>query len=74
MAFMALRFPMAKPKVIPKLSSNISICPITGTVPGLTYGETYQFRVKAVNKEGASDPLETDKAIVAKNPYGLIDI
>lgn len=28
-----------------------------------------QFRVRAVNKEGESDPLSTDKSILAKNPY-----
>lgn len=41
---------------------------------------TYQFRVKAVNEEGESEPLETDSSTVAKNPYdaptapGLPDI
>lgn len=39
-------------------------------VDGLKKGQSYQFRVKAVNKEGASDPLTTEKATVAKNPYG----
>ena len=37
---------------------------------GLTKGKKYKFRVKAVNKEGESDPLETRDAILAKNPYG----
>lgn len=32
-------------------------------------GDHYKFRVKAVNKEGASDPLENDTDIVAKNPF-----
>lgn len=32
-------------------------------------GHSYQFRVKAVNKEGESDPLVTDQATLAKNPY-----
>lgn len=27
------------------------------------------FRVKAVNAEGASDPLATEEATLAKNPY-----
>lgn len=40
-------------------------------VTGLKKGSTYQFRVKAVNKEGASDPLQTDHGIVAKNPYDV---
>lgn len=39
-------------------------------VEGLKKGQTYQFRVKAVNREGVSDPLATDGSIVAKNPYG----
>jgi len=38
-------------------------------VDGLKKGQTYQFRVKAVNKEGASDPLATEKDTKAKNPY-----
>uniref|UniRef100_A0AC34RIM6 Twitchin n=1 Tax=Panagrolaimus sp. JU765 TaxID=591449 RepID=A0AC34RIM6_9BILA len=42
-------------------------------VKGLKKGQTYQFRVKAVNKEGASDPLVTDNSIVAKNPYNEPD-
>lgn len=42
----------------------------TFKVEGLTKGNSYKFRVRAVNNEGASDPLETDQAIVAKNPYG----
>lgn len=39
-------------------------------VTGLKKGQTYQFRVKAVNKEGSSDPLQTEKGTVARNPYG----
>ncbi|KAG8239130.1 hypothetical protein J437_LFUL018920 [Ladona fulva] len=42
----------------------------TFTVDGLTPKKKYKFRVKAVNKEGESEPLETDDAILAKNPYG----
>jgi titin len=30
-------------------------------ITGLKKGETYQFRVKAVNKEGASDPLQVSR-------------
>lgn len=44
----------------------------TGTnfhVDGLKKGQTYMFRVKAVNKEGASDPLQTEKGTLARNPY-----
>lgn len=39
-------------------------------VPGLIPGKEYQFRVKAVNAEGESEPLVTDLPIVAKNPFG----
>lgn len=36
---------------------------------GLTPNKKYKFRVKAVNKEGESEPLETTEPIVAKNPF-----
>ncbi len=39
-------------------------------VGGLVPGKEYKFRVSAVNKEGESEPLETLKPIVAKNPFG----
>ena len=39
-------------------------------VKGLEPGKKYQFRVKAVNDEGESDPLETDHAVLAKDPFG----
>ena len=39
------------------------------TVQNLQPGHSYQFRVKAVNKEGESDPLTADKPVLAKNPY-----
>lgn len=39
-------------------------------VTGLEPNKKYHFRVKAVNEEGESPPLETDTAILAKNPYG----
>lgn len=35
----------------------------------LTPGKEYQFRVRAVNKEGESEPLETTAATLARNPY-----
>jgi predicted phage tail protein len=38
-------------------------------VTGLHEGCTYMFRVRAVNNEGESEPLETDTAILAKNPF-----
>lgn len=34
-----------------------------------TPNKKYQFRVRAKNKEGESEPLETTDAILAKNPY-----
>lgn len=37
---------------------------------GLTPKKKYKFRVKAVNKEGESEPLEVEEAILARNPYG----
>ena len=42
---------------------------LTYQIDGLKKGKKYKFRVKAVNREGESAPLETDTAIVAKNPY-----
>lgn len=41
----------------------------TFTFKGLTPKKKYKFRVKAKNKEGESEPLETEDAILAKNPY-----
>jgi hypothetical protein len=38
-------------------------------VEGLTPGHEYKFRVKAMNKEGESEPLETIGSIIAKDPY-----
>jgi predicted phage tail protein len=38
-------------------------------VEGLNEGCTYMFRVKAVNNEGESEPLETDCLTLAKNPF-----
>lgn len=38
-------------------------------VPGLVEGNKYNFRVKARNGEGESEPLETDQAIIAKSPW-----
>lgn len=39
------------------------------TVEGLIPGHEYKFRVKAVNKEGESEPLETLGSIIAKDPF-----
>lgn len=38
-------------------------------VEGLTPGHEYKFRVKAINKEGESEPLETFSSIIAKDPF-----
>ena len=38
-------------------------------VTKLTPGKEYQFRVRAVNKEGESDPLVTSGSTLAKNPF-----
>merc|ERR1711874_922857 len=40
-------------------------------VPDLEEGKEYQFRVKAVNNEGESEPLVTDHATLMKDPFGL---
>jgi predicted RNA-binding protein with TRAM domain len=36
---------------------------------GLQEGTTYYFRVRAVNGQGESEPLETDALTLIKNPY-----
>lgn len=40
-------------------------------VKGLQEGHEYNFRVRAINEEGESEPLEADKSIIAKNPFDL---
>lgn len=39
-------------------------------VTGLNPGGEYKFRVSAINDEGDSEPLETEKSVIAKNPFG----
>lgn len=39
-------------------------------VKNLVPGKNYKFRVRAVNKEGDSDELQTEKTTLAKNPFG----
>ena len=39
-------------------------------INNLTPGHEYKFRVKAVNPEGESEPLDGEKSIIAKNPFG----
>ncbi len=40
------------------------------TIPKLKDGHEYDFRVIAENQNGQSEPLETDAATTAKNPFG----
>lgn len=40
------------------------------TVPRLLEGTTYEFRVSAENLQGRSEPLTTDRSVVAKNQFG----
>lgn len=39
------------------------------SVDGLVPGHKYKFRVRAVNRQGKSEPLQTTQAIEAKNPF-----
>ena len=39
-------------------------------IKGLDKGKKYKFRVKAENPYGKSEPAETEKSTLAKNPYG----
>lgn len=39
-------------------------------VTGLNPGSEYKFRVTAVNNEGDSEPLVSERSIIAKNPFG----
>jgi len=52
---------------------------VPGTIPSsknnhvvkdLEPGKKYKFRVKAENKFGPGQPIETNTAILAKNPFG----
>ena len=42
-------------------------------VKRLQEGTEYYFRVRAENKKGVSEPLETEKSVVPKSPYGKMD-
>jgi hypothetical protein len=42
-------------------------------IDGLVPGHEYSFRVKAVNKEGESLPLETLSPIIAKDPFSVAE-
>ena len=41
-------------------------------VPKLKEGLEYKFRVMAENAQGLSEPLETERGVVAKNPFGRV--
>ena len=41
-------------------------------VKDLEPGKKYRFRVKAENKLGVGEPVETNTAILAKNPFGKL--
>lgn len=41
-------------------------------VTGLNPGSEYKFRVTAVNAEGDSEPLVSDRNTLAKNPFGML--
>ena len=42
-------------------------------VTGLQDGRSYHFRVRAVNKYGESEPLETEAAVLVKSAFGKCD-
>lgn len=52
-----------------QLSYKLLIIDFYFQVTGLHEGKEYLFRVKAVNSEGESEPLETEVGVVAKNPF-----
>lgn len=51
---------------LPVGQSTVPEMDVTDLIPG----HEYKFRVKAVNKEGESEPLETYTSIIAKDPFG----
>ena len=46
----------------------------TCTVRDLEPGKKYKFRVKAQNMYGSGEPVETGRAVLAKNPFGKLNI
>ena len=42
------------------------------TVRDLEPGKKYKFRVKAENMYGTGEPVETDRSVLAKNPFGKL--
>lgn len=55
---------------VPAGKSPTPKCDLTNLQPG----KKYKFRVRAVNKEGDSEELETEDSTLAKNPFGKLDI
>lgn len=60
-----------------KTGKWVRVGKVPGTAPltefevtGLNPGSEYKFRVTAVNDEGDSEPLESERGIIARNPYG----
>ncbi|XP_077990140.1 twitchin-like isoform X3 [Glandiceps talaboti] len=51
------------------VDDNVSPDKTSLDVKRLTPGAKYDFRVRAENNEGLSEPLQTTKPILAKNPY-----
>ena len=52
---------------------EIGRCPAGQTslaVKGLKNKKDYKFRVKAKNREGESDPLNSDGSVTIKDPWG----
>lgn len=56
------RFERCVPNLVPGFSY---------TVTGLTEGKEYQFRVRAENIAGASDPSRSTSLIMAADPVGM---
>lgn len=47
---------------------------LTATVKGLKEGQQYQFRVKAINKAGASVPSDPSRTVTAKARHGYLPL
>jgi hypothetical protein len=53
-----------------KVSSLVPKDATEFVVPKLEEGEEYKFRVMAENNNGLSEPLESEKPVKVKNPFG----
>ena len=54
-----------------KVPIKIGPCDTQATASNLRKGEQYEFRVKAVNEEGESEPLVSRRPITANPPVGM---